>query len=143
MYVAAGNESTGHIYKVTPDREVAEYFEFEKGEPRTLWIQNGKVHFGAKHNIYRLDDSGNQRTAVPIFQTELHVLEEDHETENNMFFMLQRGNFLHWNGSTWKQTLIPYPGEFWAHDMNVVGRDVYFVGFGTGQFCVIAHGRQL
>jgi hypothetical protein len=112
-------------------------------DPFSIWMQDGAVHFTSAKRIWRVREEGTRRFTEFVYEASLHVVEEDHDVENNIFLMLQRGYFLHWNGSTWKEFLIPYPGEFWAHDIDVNGRDVYFVGFGTGQFCVIAHGRQM
>ncbi|MDX9760122.1 MAG: hypothetical protein RBU27_13265, partial [Bacteroidota bacterium] len=143
VYVASGDVSNGIIYKVTPDEKVLEYHRFSGGEPRAIWWQDGDIHYAKHFEIRRIVDSGNGLVDRYVFEAKQQFLEEDHDEENNIYFMLQRGYFLHWNGSTYKEILIPYPGEFWSHDIDVNGKDVYFVGFGTGQYCVIAHGRQI
>ncbi|MBE0642588.1 MAG: hypothetical protein IH600_00740 [Bacteroidetes bacterium] len=147
MYVAAGSNThdnyNGHIYRITPDRSAEVYYIASTMDPFTIWIENDEVRFTNASRIYRLIEVEGRVESRFVYEADLHILEEDHDSENNIFLMLQRGNFLHWNGSTWKQISIPYQGEFWGHDLDVNGRDVYFVGFGTGQYCVIAHGRQI
>jgi hypothetical protein len=147
MYVAEGCKDPygGYIYRVTPDRKAEIYCSAPTMDPYTLWFQGGRLYFASTRRIYEIveNGSGTGKYARPILEVALNIVEEDHEEENSIFLMMQRGNFLHWNGSTWKQIAIPYPGAFLAHDVDVCGKDVYFVGFGTGQYCVIAHGRQL
>jgi hypothetical protein len=143
MFVSAGDKVSGHIYKITPDRQVEEIYHFEDIEPKVLWFQNDELHVAAKNYIYRLVEEDGKYVTKAVLYAQLHVLEEAHEADNDVYFMLQRGNMLHWNGISWKYIQIPYPGVFWGHDISVTGKDVYFVGFGAEQYCVIAHGRQI
>ncbi len=145
MYVAAGCKDPygGYIYRVTPDRKAEVYCIAATMDPYAIWIQDGAVHFASTKVIWRVTEDNLGTHTRAVYEADLNIVEEDHEEENSIFLMQQRGCFLHWNGSTWKQIAIPYPGVFLAHDLDVCGKDIYFVGFGTGQYCVIAHGRQL
>ena len=143
MYVCSGNEMYGYIYKVTPDRKAEIEWTVGSGEPRVLWFKDDVLHFARQRALYRCDRREGQQDATLVFYADYNVYEEDHETENNMFFMQGFGQLLHWNGSTWKQIVIPYPETLWLCDIDVTGKHIYLVGYATGQYCVLAHARQL
>lgn len=144
MYVAAGGEGNGYIYKVTPDRKVAIEHIIRGRQPRAIWLKDGKLHYCIRGEIYRLEKPYDQYVDRLVYTAEHSINEQDHEQENNMYFaLIPEGMFLHWNGSTWKTVRIPYPSQLHTLDLDVCGKDIYFTAVVPGQFCVLAHGRQL
>jgi hypothetical protein len=143
MYVAASNDFGGYIYQVTPDRKVAQYFRVAGSKPRAVWLQDNEVYFAAGKGIYRITEVDGQRVERSVTGSRDYFMKQDHETENNMFFMLQHQYFLHWNGSTWKEIEIPSGEILRTYDIDVTGNNVYFVGYVGAQYCVLARGRQL
>lgn len=144
MYVAAGSQEPyfGHIYKITPDRQAEVFLACPRMDPHTIWFMNGEIHFGAAYDLYRIDEK-NGNSAVKVLTASDHLVEEDHEKENNIVVMMQHNRNLHYNGSTWQEFEIPYPRMLWMQDVDVIGKDIYFAALSPDQYCVLVHGRRL
>ncbi|MFZ1730649.1 MAG: hypothetical protein WBQ23_11710 [Bacteroidota bacterium] len=144
MFVGAGarNSPEGHIYRITPDRKAEVYHDCSGKDPFAIWFQNGDLHYGSGHNIFRIDRN-NHKYARPVLEASDHIIEEDHDEENNVVVMMQANEFLHFNGATWMQISIPYPASLHMRDVDVSGKEVYFVAFSPDQYCIVVRGRRL
>lgn len=144
MFVGAGSRGadTASIYRISPIRQAKLYHKCPDADPYTLWMMNGTLHYGANRTIYRIDNNNPEQRSTLLTASE-SIIEEDHDKENHMIVMMHSNTQLHYNGSTWQEIYIPYPKSLAMHDVDVCGRDVYFVAFSPDQYCIVVHGRQL
>jgi hypothetical protein len=95
-----------------------------------IWGMNGIWYTGGTECLYRK----NGVTWKQLFQPSREIHGIRGTALNNVFFYLNGGTVLHYNGSTFKEIFPPIPsGNFWASKISVSGKAVFFAGNDGGQ----------
>jgi hypothetical protein len=144
MYIAAGNPDNGegHVYKISPEGELSTYVRCPYGPVLNAWMLNDTLYVSSRDAIFKLADVKYDRFLHVKYASSL-IHDVAVEAPNNIVATTGTNSFLHYNGANWVEIPFEYPKSVFPHDLSVVGRHIYIVGYTPEQYCLIMHGTRV